>query len=106
MQLNVVTGHTFSDINGTSKQDYGDHICSVAEIVPEIRDEASRNRLLCLPYKLDFRQPDSASMKTGKHFDLIFACISSIRCEPLARQCMHYVSCDGCLTAHVNFCFR
>jgi RNA-binding protein NOB1 len=44
----------------------GERIYTIKEVVQEIRDAATKQRLSVLPYELIFRQPSSEAIKAGK----------------------------------------
>ena len=43
-----------------------ENVYTVEEVVSEIRDAATRQRLAVLPYTLDFRQPSIEALHAGK----------------------------------------
>lgn len=65
--------------NDTSQifQDIGDNIITVPEVVSEIRDKATRERLQVLPYDLHFKQPQPEAIKAGMFKQLILWYTSS-----------------------------
>lgn len=44
----------------------GERIYTIKEVVQEIRDAATRQRLSVLPYELIFRQPSTEAIKAGE----------------------------------------
>ena len=47
------------------KQNLGENIYTIQDVVREIRDKATRARLQVLPYDLNFRNPSPESVKAG-----------------------------------------
>ena len=48
-------------------QDIGKNVYTIADVVSEIRDKATRQRLQVLPYKLIFKEPDAESIRVGMY---------------------------------------
>ena len=47
--------------------DMCENVYTVEEVVNEIKDEATRQRLAVLPYTLHIRQPSTEALHAGKH---------------------------------------
>ena len=47
-------------------QDICEHVYTIQEVVNEIRDKATRQRLAVLPYVLHFREPSPEAYRAGK----------------------------------------
>ena len=49
-------------------QDIAAKIYSIQDVVNEIKDKATRQRLQVLPYELNLREPSTEAIKLGKIF--------------------------------------
>ena len=47
-------------------QNIANRIFTVQDVVHEIRDAATRQRLAVLPYEIEFREPSTESVKTSE----------------------------------------
>lgn len=50
-------------ISGSHIQDVGENMYTIREVIDEIKDKATRQRLMCLPYQLNFMEPDQRDIK-------------------------------------------
>lgn len=50
------------------EQSIGEHIYTIPEVVKEIRDKATLQRLQVLPYKLEYRTPSQESLQIGRYY--------------------------------------
>lgn len=48
----------------------GNKIFTIEDVVSEIRDATTRQRLAVLPYAIEFREPATESIKIGKKYNL------------------------------------
>lgn len=55
------------DVTHVVFQEYGETLCSVPEVISEIRDKEARRRLEALPFPITMRQPQPHSIKFGNH---------------------------------------
>ena len=53
-------------IKGAKPEAISGDVYTIREVVSEIRDAATRQRLSVLPYELKFREPTPASIRFGK----------------------------------------
>lgn len=47
-------------------QDIAENVYTITDVVGEIKDKATRQRLQVLPYDLVYREPSAESIKRGK----------------------------------------
>lgn len=53
-------------IRGVPLQKWSNKIVTVREVVSEIRDKATRERLQVLPYELVFKEPSTEALQHGR----------------------------------------
>ena len=53
-------------IKNAPLHEYGQELITLHEVVSEIRDKATRQRLQALPYELVYREPTSEALQKGK----------------------------------------
>lgn len=59
-------------IKNAPLHEYGQELITLHDVIAEIRDKATKQRLQALPYELQYKEPDSASLQKGIT-DLSFA---------------------------------
>jgi RNA-binding protein NOB1 len=57
-------------IKNAPLHEYGQELITLHEVIDEIRDKATKQRLQALPYELSYQQPDSESLKRGTSFNV------------------------------------
>ena len=58
---------TGSFIKGVSFESWSKRVITVKEVLSEIKDTNTRQRLRTLPYEIAFREPSQHSLKHGEH---------------------------------------
>ena len=64
MDLLVADSGAF--IKGAPLQEWSENVVTVKEVVTEIRDARTRQRLQFLPYNLTFREPSHSAIQHGE----------------------------------------
>ncbi len=52
-------------IKNAPLHEYGQELITLHDVIAEIKDKATKQRLQALPYELQYKEPDSASLKKG-----------------------------------------
>ena len=71
-KLSCLIADSAAFLRNVDLQNLSDHIFTINEVVGEIRDAGTKQRLAVLPYELDFRTPSAESLQFGKHFLIFF----------------------------------
>ena len=64
-RVQVLVADSGAFIKGVPLHEWSDQVVTVREVVGEIRDANTRNRLRLLPYKLVFREPTQVAIRHG-----------------------------------------
>ena len=54
-------------IKNAPLHEYGEELITLYDVIDEIRDKATKQRLQALPYELLYKEPDTASLQKGRH---------------------------------------
>ena len=54
-------------IKNAPLHEYGEELVTLYDVIDEIRDKATKQRLQALPYELLYKEPDTASLQKGTH---------------------------------------
>jgi RNA-binding protein NOB1 len=52
-------------IKNAPLHEFGQELITLHDVIAEIRDKATKQRLQALPYELTYREPDTASLQKG-----------------------------------------
>ena len=63
--IGVLVADSGAFIRGAPLQQWSSKVTTVREVVSEIRDKATRERLQVLPYELVFREPSVKALQHG-----------------------------------------
>ena len=63
--VGVLVADSGAFIRGAPLQKWSGEVVTVREVVAEIRDKATRERLQVLPYQLSFREPSAEALRHG-----------------------------------------
>ena len=66
-KMKYLVADTAAFIKNVPMQEYADEIISTEDVVNEIRDKETKQRLLACPLDIQYREPDSQSIKIGKY---------------------------------------
>lgn len=64
-RVGVLVADSGAFIKGAPLQKWSSEVVTVREVITEIRDKATRERLQVLPYELSFREPSSEALRHG-----------------------------------------
>ena len=64
-RMKYLVADTAAFIKNVQMQNYAQNIVSIHDVVAEIRDKETRQRLLAYPIEIQYKEPDSASLKKG-----------------------------------------
>lgn len=64
-EISVLVADAGPFIKGAPLHKWSSKVVSVREVVSEIRDKATRERLQVLPYELVFREPSTEALQHG-----------------------------------------
>ena len=53
-------------IKNAPLHEYGQELITLYDVIDEIRDKATKQRLQALPYELQYKEPDTASLQKGE----------------------------------------
>ena len=53
-------------IKNAPLHEFGQELITLHEVIDEIRDKATKQRLQALPFELSYKEPDSESVKKGE----------------------------------------
>lgn len=65
-KMKYLVADTAAFIKNIPMHEYAHNIISIKDVVDEIRDKATRERLLACPIEIQYKEPDSQSYKKGK----------------------------------------
>ena len=74
-KLSCLIADSAAFIRNVDLQTLTERVFTIQEVISEIRDSATRKRLAVLPYEVEFREPSTESIKTGKIFCYCLATI-------------------------------
>ena len=64
-KMKYLVADTAAFIKNVQMHNYAQNIVSIHDVVAEIRDKETRQRLLAYPIEIQYKEPDSASLKKG-----------------------------------------
>ena len=64
-KVKVLVADSGAFIKGAPLHEWSERVVTVREVVGEIRDYNTRQRIQLLPYKLEFREPSPSSIYHG-----------------------------------------
>lgn len=65
-KIRILVADSGAFIKGAPLQQWSSNIVTIKDVVNEIRDANTRQRLQVLPYELTFREPSQAAISHGK----------------------------------------
>ena len=65
MEIGKLVADSGAFIRGAPLQKWSKTVVTVRDVIAEIRDKVTRERLQVLPYELSFREPSSDSIRHG-----------------------------------------
>ena len=64
-KMKYLVADTAAFIKNVQMHNYAHNIVSIHDVVAEIRDKETRQRLLAYPIEIQYKEPDSTSLKKG-----------------------------------------
>lgn len=64
--LQCLVADSAAFLKNAQLQQISSRIFTIHEVISEIKDSTTRQRLSVLPYTIEFREPSSESIKTGR----------------------------------------
>ena len=64
-QMTYLIADTAAFIKHTPMHEYAEHVISIKDVVDEIRDKETKQRLLACPIDIQYREPDTKAIKRG-----------------------------------------
>ena len=65
-RIKVLVADAGPFIKGAPLQKWSSNVVTVREVIAEIRDKATRERLQILPYELSYREPSIEALQHGR----------------------------------------
>ena len=69
-RISVLVADSGAFIKGAPLEKWSSKVVTVSDVISEIRDKATRERLQVLPYDLTFREPSADSLQHGRSLSL------------------------------------
>ena len=69
-EIGVLVADSGAFIKGAPLQKWSSKVVTIREVIAEIRDKATRERLQVLPYELTFKEPSTEALQHGRTFFL------------------------------------
>eukprot|EP00088_Acartia_fossae_P032316 TRINITY_DN3309_c0_g1_i3.p1 TRINITY_DN3309_c0_g1~~TRINITY_DN3309_c0_g1_i3.p1 ORF type:complete len:544 (-),score=139.32 TRINITY_DN3309_c0_g1_i3:445-2076(-) len=90
-------------IKNAPLRELGQHLVTLREVIDEIRDKPTRQRLKALPYELEYRQPSSEGLRVVTEFSKKTGDYPSLSAVDLMVLAVAYdLEAEKCGTAHLN----
>ena len=64
-KLPCIVADSAAFIRNVDLQNLSERIFTIGEVINEIRDTATKQRLAVLPYEIEFREPSAECLKNG-----------------------------------------
>ena len=64
-QMTYLIADTAAFIKNTPMHEYAEHVISIEDVVDEIHDKETKQRLLACPIDIQYREPDTLAVKKG-----------------------------------------
>ena len=69
-RISVLVADAGAFIKGAPLREWSSKVVTVRDVVAEIRDKSTRERLQVLPYELAFREPSTEALQHGRTVNL------------------------------------
>ena len=91
-KMKYLIADTAAFIKNVPMHEYAHNIISIRDVIDEIRDKETRQRLLACPIEIEYRDPDVNSIKRGRSLLIWFAeyaCVMIQHCPKCKYNCAH-----------------